>query len=122
MGRVDRFAGAATLWPLGSALWVQRQNRTTRHQGQQIQIGMEDMLTDNVKFHQDFGGYGEFDGVQLEKSQDMIVKRRQGQLGHKVQAIRDPDGTRNNMVVRANELWVSRLRAGVGVDRGVVEG
>ena len=52
----------------------------------------------------------------------MIVKGRQWQLGHKVHAISDPDGVRNDVVVRGNELWVSCLRAGVSVNCRVVEG
>jgi hypothetical protein len=51
----------------------------------------------------------------------MAVERGEGQLRHEVDPIGDTEGFRDHLVIGADECWVSRARAGVGVGRRVLD-
>src|SRR5579863_3177704 len=84
-------------------------------------IRVEDMITSYVELHQDFRRDAQLDRVQFEEPHYVIVERRQRQLGHQIHSIGDPRRVWNETVVRADELRITRLRAGIGVTRGVIE-
>ena len=89
--------------------------------GQEVEVAGEDVEAFDIWFEEGRdgeGNYGDFDGVEGELADHVIIERREGQVRDGVETVGDADGVGDEVVVGANELRISGARAGVGEGGG----
>jgi hypothetical protein len=89
-------------------------------QGEEMEIGVEDVKADQVGLDQDSWG-DELDGVEFEEAEDVFVEWGEGEFGNEIEAAGDAGGVGDDLVVGGGEIRASGAGAGVGVDGGILE-
>ena len=89
--------------------------------GQEVEIAGEKVQAGEFWLDENFRGEAELDGVDFVEAEDMFIQRRQREFGNQIEASGDAVGVGNDLVISGGKLRAASARAGVRVDREILE-